>query len=145
MAQTAAIADVEVNKKTGTVTVTRVYDAMSQGLAVYPGGIENQIVGGTIVGVSWVLREQLQYRTSRAETSSPRRFSASSTRPRLRRLSSSGTHTRNSYAAGVGELPVIAVPAAVAKRFLRRDGRPDADSATDPGPRPHGTESAAVA
>ena len=40
------IADIEVNKKTGKITVKHVYAAADSGLAVYPGGIENQIVGG---------------------------------------------------------------------------------------------------
>ena len=45
-AQTAAIADIEVNKKTGKITVKHVYQAVSAGLAVSLDGVENQIVGG---------------------------------------------------------------------------------------------------
>ena len=61
MAPTAAIADVEVNKKTGKITVKHVYHALSAGLAVYPDGIENQIVGGTVQAVSWTLAEQVAF------------------------------------------------------------------------------------
>ena len=59
--KTAAIADISVNKKTGKVTVSHVYQAFSSGLAVYPGGIENQMVGGIIQILSRFLVEQLHY------------------------------------------------------------------------------------
>ena len=88
MAQTAAIADVEVNKKTGKVTVKHVYHAMSAGLAVYPDGIENQIVGGTVQIRQLDARgagARSARRTSRAPTSSATRFSASRTHRRSRR------------------------------------------------------------
>jgi hypothetical protein len=52
MAQAAAIAEVEVNKKMGKVVVKHVYYAMSADLAVYCGGIESQIVGGVTQGVA---------------------------------------------------------------------------------------------
>jgi nicotinate dehydrogenase subunit B len=125
MAQTAAIADVEVNKKTGKVTVTHVYHAMSQGLAVYPDGIANQIIGGTVMGVSWVLREQLQYsRTNVASgdfvTYPILRFKeAPEVTPIVVQWN---TYAQNPFAAGVGELPVIAVPAAVANAFFDATG-----------------------
>ena len=60
-AQTAAVADVEVNKKTGKVTVKHVYQAVSAGLAVYPDGVANQIVGGATQIVSRLLAEQYRY------------------------------------------------------------------------------------
>jgi nicotinate dehydrogenase subunit B len=61
MAQTAAVADVKVNKKTGKITVKHVYMAASAGLAVYLGGIENQIVGGATQIISRLLTEKYQY------------------------------------------------------------------------------------
>src|SRR5207248_4751673 len=60
-AQTAAIADIEVNKKTGKISVKHVYQAVSSGLAVYPDGIENQIVGGVTQIISRLLVEQYRY------------------------------------------------------------------------------------
>jgi CO/xanthine dehydrogenase Mo-binding subunit len=63
-AQTAAVADVEVNKKTGKITVKHVYQAVSTGLAVYPGGIENQIVGGVTQILSRLLVEKYSYSTT---------------------------------------------------------------------------------
>jgi nicotinate dehydrogenase subunit B len=125
MAQTAVIADIEVNKTTGHVAVKHVYHAMSPGLAVYPGGIENQIVGGTIMGVSWVLREQLVHgRTNVASSDFV-------TYPLLRFKDAPqvtpiviqwDTYSDNPFGAGVGELPVIAVPAAIANAFFDATG-----------------------
>ena len=60
-AQTAAVADVEVNKKTGKVTVKHVYQAVSAGLTVSLDGVENQIVGGVTQIVSRLLAEQYRY------------------------------------------------------------------------------------
>jgi nicotinate dehydrogenase subunit B len=64
-AQTAAVADVEVNKKTGKITVKHVYQAVSAGLAVSIGGIENQIVGGVTQVLSRMLVEQYRYSKTR--------------------------------------------------------------------------------
>jgi CO/xanthine dehydrogenase Mo-binding subunit len=63
-AQTAAVADVEVNRKTGKITVKHVWHAASAGLAVYPGGIENQIVGGVTQILSRMLAEEYRYSTT---------------------------------------------------------------------------------
>ena len=59
--KTAAIADISVNKKTGKITVQHVHQAFSAGMAIYPGGIENQMVGGITQILSRVLVEQLRY------------------------------------------------------------------------------------
>ena len=60
-AQNAAIADVEVNKKTGKITVKHVYQATSAGLAVGPDLVANQIVGGVTQILSRLLVEQYRY------------------------------------------------------------------------------------
>jgi CO/xanthine dehydrogenase Mo-binding subunit len=44
--KTAAVADVEVNTKTGKITVKHVYQAFSAGLSISPGLVQNQMVGG---------------------------------------------------------------------------------------------------
>ena len=50
-----------MNKKTGKITVKHVYQAFSAGLLVYPGGVENQIVGGITQILSRLLVEQFRY------------------------------------------------------------------------------------
>jgi CO/xanthine dehydrogenase Mo-binding subunit len=122
---TATIADVEVNKKTGKVTVKHVYQAATTGLAVYPDGIENQISGGTVQAVSWTLEEQLRY--SRTHVSS----SDFVTYPILRfkdapkmtvNVLQWDTYSENPYTAGVGEEGVVGTPAAIANAFFDATG-----------------------
>jgi CO/xanthine dehydrogenase Mo-binding subunit len=60
-AQTASVADVEVNKETGKITVKHVWQAVSTGLAVSIGGIKSQIVGGATQILSRMLVEQYRY------------------------------------------------------------------------------------
>ncbi|HVZ19437.1 MAG TPA: xanthine dehydrogenase family protein, partial [Vicinamibacterales bacterium] len=60
-AQNAAIADVEVNKKTGKITVKHVWQATSGGLSVGLDLVANQIVGGVIQILSRLLVEQYVY------------------------------------------------------------------------------------
>jgi CO/xanthine dehydrogenase Mo-binding subunit len=123
MSQTAAIADVEVNKKTGKVTVKHVYHALGAGLAVYPDGIANQIVGGTVQAVSWTLVEQLRFSEKQVVSTD------FVTYPILRFKDTpqvtpiviqSGAN--EPYTAGVGESPVVAVPAAIANAFFDATG-----------------------
>jgi nicotinate dehydrogenase subunit B len=55
----AAVADIQVNKRTGNIVVTRLYGALDCGLAVNPGLVENQIVGQMVQATSRVLKEEV--------------------------------------------------------------------------------------
>jgi CO/xanthine dehydrogenase Mo-binding subunit len=121
-AQTAAVADVEVNKKTGKITVKHVYQAVSAGLAVSIGGIENQIVGGVTQVISRMLVEQ--YRYSKTHVTS----SDFVTYPILRFKDTPHVTpiviqwTSNPFTAGVGEPVAMAAAAAVANAFFDATG-----------------------
>jgi CO/xanthine dehydrogenase Mo-binding subunit len=123
MSQTAAIADVEVNKKTGKVTVKHVYHAMASGLAVYPDGIANQIIGGTVQATSWTLVEQVRFGKKHVESTD------FVTYPILRFKDTPQVTpivlqwgANEAYTAGVGESPVVVVPAAIANAFFDATG-----------------------
>jgi CO/xanthine dehydrogenase Mo-binding subunit len=122
---TAAIADVEVNKKTGKVTVKHVYHATSVGLAVYPDGIANQIAGATVQAVSWTLTEALRYsKTNVASgdfvTYPILRFKDA---PKVTPIVVQwNTYSATPYTAGVGEEGVVATPAAIANAFFDATG-----------------------
>jgi nicotinate dehydrogenase subunit B len=64
-AQAATVADVEVNKKTGKVTVKHVDQGLSAGLIVSPGLVENQIVGAMNYIASRTVVEELRFTRSR--------------------------------------------------------------------------------
>jgi CO/xanthine dehydrogenase Mo-binding subunit len=57
----AAVAEVEVNRKTGDVRVTRVCVGHDCGQIVNPDGLANQIEGGVIQTVSRTLMEEVQW------------------------------------------------------------------------------------
>ena len=63
--KSAAIADIEVNKQTGKITVQHVYHALTAGLSINPGLVENQMVGGTMFILSRMLVEGLRFSKSR--------------------------------------------------------------------------------
>jgi CO/xanthine dehydrogenase Mo-binding subunit len=55
----AAVADIEVNRRTGNIVVKNVFAAMDVGLAVNPALVENQIEGQVVQSVSRLLKEEI--------------------------------------------------------------------------------------
>jgi nicotinate dehydrogenase subunit B len=58
---TAAVAEIEVDKKTGEITVKKITLTHDCGLIVNPDGLKNQIEGNIIQGVSRALMEEVQF------------------------------------------------------------------------------------
>jgi len=56
------VADVEVDRRTGEVTLVRVYAVHDVGKAVNPSGVEGQIEGGVAMGAGMALTEEVQMR-----------------------------------------------------------------------------------
>jgi CO/xanthine dehydrogenase Mo-binding subunit len=61
----AAVAEIEVNKKTGKITVKHIYAAQDSGLTVNPASVENQIVGQVTFNTSRALVEEVRFNTKR--------------------------------------------------------------------------------
>jgi nicotinate dehydrogenase subunit B len=57
----AVIAEVEVDRTTGTVRVPRAYAVADAGQIINPNGLANQIEGGVIQSTSWTLHEQVRF------------------------------------------------------------------------------------
>jgi CO/xanthine dehydrogenase Mo-binding subunit len=66
----AVVADVEVDRRTGKVRVTRAVSAVDAGLVVNPDGLVNQIEGGIIQSASWTLKEYVGFNRQRITTRS---------------------------------------------------------------------------
>jgi len=66
----AVVADIEIDRASGTVRVTRAWSAVDAGLAVNPDGVVNQIEGGIIQSTSWTLKEALKFDRSGVKTRS---------------------------------------------------------------------------
>ena len=57
----AVIVDVDVDRDSGRVRVTRAVAAVDAGLVVNPDGVISQSEGGLVQGLSWALKEQLHF------------------------------------------------------------------------------------
>jgi nicotinate dehydrogenase subunit B len=57
----AVIADVEVDRASGRVRVTRAYAAIDAGMVINPDGLVAQIEGGIIQSASWTLHEEVKF------------------------------------------------------------------------------------
>jgi CO/xanthine dehydrogenase Mo-binding subunit len=117
----AAIADVEVNKKTGKVTVKHVYEAFSPGLVINPALVENQIVGSVTQIISRLLVEQLRFNQTSVTSSD------FVTYPMLRfkdtpKVTPIAVSHPDMQARGAGEPPTVPVAAAVANAFFDATG-----------------------
>jgi nicotinate dehydrogenase subunit B len=55
----AVVTDVELDRRTGRVRVTKAVSAVDAGLIINPDGVVNQIEGGIIQSASWTLKEQV--------------------------------------------------------------------------------------
>ena len=66
----AVIAEVEVNRATGSVRVPRIWIAADAGQIINPDGLTNQIEGGVIQSTSWTLKESVRYDSRRVQTRS---------------------------------------------------------------------------
>jgi nicotinate dehydrogenase subunit B len=60
----AAVAEIEVNKKTGQITAKQMYGALDAGLAVNPSFVENQISGMLVQATSRILKEEVTFTSS---------------------------------------------------------------------------------
>ena len=63
-----AVAEVEVDKSTGKVTVTRFVLSHDCGLIINPDGLKNQIEGNIVQGVSRALLEEVKFDSSGVTT-----------------------------------------------------------------------------
>jgi CO/xanthine dehydrogenase Mo-binding subunit len=60
----AAVAEIEVNKRTGVIVAKNLYGALDAGLTVNPALVENQIVGMMVQATSRVLKEEVTFSNS---------------------------------------------------------------------------------
>ncbi len=64
-AYAAAVVEIEVNKKTGVIRATHVYNGVDAGLSVNPALVENQLTGAAVQGISRALHEAARFDKSR--------------------------------------------------------------------------------
>ena len=57
----AAVAEIEVNRRTGNIVAKRIYGALDAGQVVNPALVENQIVGQLVQAASRMLKEEVTF------------------------------------------------------------------------------------
>lgn len=57
----AQVAEVEVDRETGAVTVHKIVIVQDVGCAINPAGVEGQMMGGAMQGLGWALYEDMKY------------------------------------------------------------------------------------
>jgi nicotinate dehydrogenase subunit B len=117
----ATVAEVEVDRRTGVVRVTRMFVAVDAGLLVNPDGLRNQVEGATIYGTSRALKEQVTWDdsaiTSRDWNSYPiLRFSE------VPEITVSTINRINAEPGGIGESPNTTPAAAIANAVFDATG-----------------------
>ena len=117
----AAVAEVEVNRKTGEVKVARVCVSHDCGQIINPDGLANQIEGGVIQTVSRTLMEQVQWDSTKVTSvdwaSYPiLRF------PDVPRVEVDMINTPGDVSWGAGEPTATAIPAAIGNAIFDATG-----------------------
>ena len=118
---TGVVAEVEVNKKTGKITVTHIYIAVDAGLSINPAAVDNQMIGGSVQAASRTLSEQVGFNTARVTsldwvTYPILRFADS---PKVTPIVIQNV---NDVPGGIGEIPAAPVPPAIANAFFDATG-----------------------
>ncbi len=120
-ARSAAVVDIEVDKKSGKITVTHIYNGIDAGLIINPELVANQMDGGAIFGLSRALSET--FTTSKTRVTSLDWV----TYPILRfkdapKITNVIPNRPDKLPTGVGEPPCCPIPGAVANAFFDATG-----------------------
>jgi nicotinate dehydrogenase subunit B len=117
----AAVAEVQVNRKTGLVRVTHLYGALDAGLVVNPASVEQQVEGMMVQAASRILMEEVRFNQTNVTSldwgSYPMlRFAEA---PKVTAIAISRPEERST---GAGEEVVAAAGAAIANAFFDATG-----------------------
>ena len=115
---TTHIADVEVDDETGKVEILRYTAVQDAGVAIYPPYVEGQIQGGVVQGIGWALNEDYVYddkgllqNASLLDYRMPTTLDV----PNIETIIVEVPNPGHPYGVrGVGEVPIVPPPAAVA-------------------------------
>ncbi len=118
---TAAVAEVEVNRTSGKVTVKRVTLAQDCGLIVNPDGTKNQIEGNVIQGVSRTLLEEVKFDASGITSLDWQTYPVVHF-PDVPQIEIVLVNRPDMQALGAGEPSLVPVPAAIANAVFDATG-----------------------
>jgi len=120
------IVDVEVDPETGKVQILRYTAVQDAGRAIYPMYVESQMQGGVAQGVGWALNEEYLYdEQGRLVNSSllDYRMPVTLDLPMIESIIVEVPNPGHPYGVrGVGEVPIVPPPAALANAIYRAIG-----------------------
>jgi CO/xanthine dehydrogenase Mo-binding subunit len=120
------VVDVEVDPDTGKVTILRYTSVQDVGKAIHPSYVEGQMQGGTVQGIGWALNEEYDYNYQGAMTNASfldYRMPTSLDLPMIDTVLVEVSNPGHPYGVrGVGEVPIVPPPAALANAIYRAVG-----------------------
>jgi CO/xanthine dehydrogenase Mo-binding subunit len=120
------IVDVEVDPDTGKVAILRYTAVQDVGKAVHPSYVEGQMQGGAVQGIGWALNEEYVYDDKGAMTNASfldYRMPTSLDLPMIDTVLVEVPNPGHPYGVrGVGEVPIVPPPAAIANAIQRAVG-----------------------
>jgi CO/xanthine dehydrogenase Mo-binding subunit len=131
------IVDVEVDPDTGKVTILRFTAVQDAGKAIHPSYVEGQIQGGVVQGIGWALNEEFCYRDDGAMTNASfldYRMPTTLDLPMIDTVIVEVPNPGHPYGVrGVGEVPIVPPPAAIANAIYRATGKRMTELPMSPG------------
>jgi CO/xanthine dehydrogenase Mo-binding subunit len=120
------VVDVEVDPETGKVTILRYTAVQDVGKAIHPGYVEGQMQGGAVQGIGWALNEEYVYNAQGAMTNASfldYRMPTALDLPMIDTVLVEVANPGHPYGVrGVGEVPIVPPPAAIANAIYRAAG-----------------------
>ena len=120
------ICDVEIDPETGKVRIVRYTAVQDVGRAIHPSYVEGQIQGGVAQGIGWALNEEYIY-DAHGRLENPGfldyRVPVASDLPMIDTVLVEVANPRHPFGVrGVGEVPIVPPPAAIANAIYQAIG-----------------------
>jgi xanthine dehydrogenase molybdenum-binding subunit len=120
------VVDVEVDPDTGKVTILRYTAAQDVGTAIHPSYVEGQVQGGVVQGIGWALNEEYVYDPQgrmRNASFLDYRMPTSLDVPMIDPILVEVPNPDHPFGVrGVGEVPIVPPPAAIANAIYQAIG-----------------------
>ncbi len=121
------VVDVEVDPDTGKVEILRYTATQDVGTAIHPSYVEGQIQGGVVQGIGWALNEEFVYNDDGNMVNSSfldYRMPTSLDLPMIDTVLVEVPNPGHPYGVrGVGEVPIVPPPAAIANAIYQATGK----------------------
>ena len=121
------VVDVEVDPDTGKVTILRYTATQDVGTAIHPSYVEGQIQGGAVQGIGWALNEEFVYNNDGSMVNASfldYRMPTTLDLPMIDTILVEVPNPGHPYGVrGVGEVPIVPPPAALANAIYRATGK----------------------